>query len=475
MELTKYHYVNESVTWLEHLSRCRQVNPHWTPATIRDDVDWNDLVARMGTVFSSSTTPLGMFTGAWVGLWSPAPIDESHAMPTQRHGPWRVDGAVGLDPHNWFWTNGSWASALDLQDLVPLAPITGARSTGAWTNMSSKWGMANGYTYHDGAAAVVLNQPDNSGGRQRCVLIAIGVEALPITSDDPFFDDQNCGLANDHIRNTQHFFCEDARTRAPSPPSPPLVPAPPTPPTPSSSPPQSTLPLLQPTPPSPPAAPPASPSPPAPPVAPPSPPFSPGMVTTPVDQERSNGQRTTLIVAGLLGVLVLLLLLMGYLCCTASGRARRAACNQRASAAAAERISIRHDASGGERVSHVASDAFNEATETAAQVPKVEAVCHHVIDFSQPPRNERFHNVNDVTRGQEAARRRPAFVASLAVARMGSDARRSRAACGRASNGEGRPSDVVRKDRESTVTADPRQCTKVSRPRIDSNLMSNSL
>ena len=151
--------MDEALTWLESLTRCPEINPAWTSlATIRDEREWQILVTEMEEAWSAPDgPPIGFYNGAWVGLSSPDPIPAN----VPRRGPWQP-GA------NWQWVDGT------SQDGTAITPF-----------MATKWGAVG--TGWNGVA-----QPDNSGGFQRCVLIATGSNALPITADRPFFDDQNC-------------------------------------------------------------------------------------------------------------------------------------------------------------------------------------------------------------------------------------------------------------------------------------------
>jgi hypothetical protein len=124
--------------------------------------------------------PVGFYNGAWIGLSSDTAVRTSllsrpvcprltraHDCAARRtvqipanvaaNGPW-------APATNWRWANGT------SQD----GPLITAY-------MESKWGAVGTGWQRDG---IQRGQPDNSGGRQRCVLIAIGVNALPITDDE---------------------------------------------------------------------------------------------------------------------------------------------------------------------------------------------------------------------------------------------------------------------------------------------------
>jgi hypothetical protein len=105
-----------------------------------------------------------------------------------------------------------------------------------------------------------------------------------------------------------------------------------------------------------------------------------------------------------------------------------------------------------------------------------------VPSFLQPsaPRDERFHNVHDVTRGQESARnRRPKLAAAVRVVQMGPRLRAtSNALMGsrlRATSTRTRaPSKLTKdhvKEHVKTSTVDTQHRSKAARPRVDSGTM----
>jgi hypothetical protein len=206
-----YFLVTQQRTWLDALTACPAVNPEWTLATITDDREWQVLVNAMQREWTRPGAPaVGFYNGAWVGLSSPDPVPATVAST----GPWTTAS-------NWQWTNNASRKGSTITPYI-----------------ETKWGAAG--TGYQGSA-----QPDNSGGRQHCVLIAAGTSTLPITDSTAFLDDQNCGFPvpplrldsqtlptllnhppaltdpalelpwqEDPIVNTNMFFCEDVRPPA---------------------------------------------------------------------------------------------------------------------------------------------------------------------------------------------------------------------------------------------------------------------
>jgi hypothetical protein len=148
----EYHLVEEAVTWLESLAACPQRHPDWTLATVSDEREWLVMVGSMQAAWSApGAPPVGFYNGAWVGLSSPDPVPA--AVPST--GPWPPAS-------NWQWAVGVQRDGASLS-----------------AHMASKWGAVGTGWSRDGQ---LRGQPDNSGGYQRCVLLAMGVNALPIST-----------------------------------------------------------------------------------------------------------------------------------------------------------------------------------------------------------------------------------------------------------------------------------------------------
>ena len=139
-----------------------------------------DFTTMSELLLAEFPNPQDIYQGAWIGLNSPDPFPD-------QGGP-----QSGVAAGNWQWAEGSNSSGL---------PATFAEGTDF-----VRWGQGNGFLIDEtqpcaAPCAGRHNQPDNSGGRQRCVLIAVG--AIPPTPTSPFYDDQTCtggvfdGVSND--------------------------------------------------------------------------------------------------------------------------------------------------------------------------------------------------------------------------------------------------------------------------------------
>ena len=147
-----YTLVKDKLPWLEAVGQCPIRVPGSQIARIRNRADYNTISRLLVEQFPN---PTDLYQGAWIGLVSKDPA------PTP----------VGQPAGNWMWVD-SVTSAGEL--ATPEQLYWGGPGTGF-----------NG-----------LPQPDNSGGSQRCTLIAVG--AIPPTLTSPFYD----GKA--HHRNPTH-------------------------------------------------------------------------------------------------------------------------------------------------------------------------------------------------------------------------------------------------------------------------------
>ena len=205
-----FFLVRERVTFLDAVELCPQRIPGSQLAQVLNDEDYRVMSQLLIDEFPN---PDNIYTGGWIGLnayggdHGGVPLEASQA---------------GIPATGWRWVSGTDINGpLATPDQLHWGPV-GTGYSGNTGNCVS----ANGCSAENG---FLRAQPDNSGGLQRCVLIAVG--NIPPTLTSAFYDDQRCagclGGGCDGIPNVQEFICERRRCPPPGPsPSPPPFPPP---------------------------------------------------------------------------------------------------------------------------------------------------------------------------------------------------------------------------------------------------------
>jgi hypothetical protein len=115
----------------------------WRLAITLDESEWQLLVAAVQSMWAANGAPHGAgYNGVWIGLSSPDPVPST----VPDDGPWQPAS-------NWRWAHSVGGGGV------------------AWPALWASMGGGGGPGWQGSA------QPDNSGGQQRCVLIARSVGA----------------------------------------------------------------------------------------------------------------------------------------------------------------------------------------------------------------------------------------------------------------------------------------------------------
>ena len=142
-----YTLVQTAVTFLDAVQQCPQRVPGSQLARVTSDSDYSTISSLLVASFPN---PTDIYQGAWIGLNAiNSPDQTTPSTPGVPATGWRLVEGTNLDG--------------------PLATNEQLRYWG---------GLGTGFAG--------LPQPDNSGGSQRCVLIAVG--AIPPTQTSPFYE-----------------------------------------------------------------------------------------------------------------------------------------------------------------------------------------------------------------------------------------------------------------------------------------------
>jgi len=206
----EYRLFQPDQTWVEAVGMCPVVWEGSQLARVETDQDYEIITDLL---IASFPNPEDIYQGAWIGA-------NAYNAPGNSN-------QVGFPSSGWRWVEGTNYDGPFLEDDM----------------FHSRWGGIGtgfgGELLEENAACDPRNcradlgfsrkQPDNSGGNQRCALIAVG--AIPPSRGTPFYDDQRCdgcganGEGCDGIDNEHVFICELRGCQASPPPAP--VPSPP--------------------------------------------------------------------------------------------------------------------------------------------------------------------------------------------------------------------------------------------------------